>query len=135
MIVTGRVSTHAIPICFIVLKSSPSFPYSNPIVPATPDDMICVVETGSHTVEADSMVIAVMSDATVACAYESLCLPIFSPRVTTIRLQPIIVPSPRERDIIAITQAGTVSTTKCPGARITRMSIMRPTHFCPSLDP
>lgn len=65
-IVIGRVSTHAIPICFIVLKSSHFFPYSNPIVPATPDDIICVVDTGSPNLEAVSIVIAVISDATVA---------------------------------------------------------------------
>ena len=68
--------------------------------------MICVVDTGSHISEAIRMVTAVMIAPVVACAKLSFSLHIFSPMVTTIRFHPIMVPSPRETEIMSITHQG-----------------------------
>lgn len=88
------------------------------------------------------IVTAVMIDATVAWAYVSLSFPIFSPIVITIRFHHTIVPSPREIEIITMTQYGIASVpdiipgiSYIVGKKAIKMSIARPTHFCPSFDP
>ena len=62
--------------------------------------------------------------------------------VITIRFQPTIVQSPRDIDIIMITQYGIASDPQIiPGISYSfgknaiRISIARPTPFCPSFDP
>ena len=69
-------------------------------------------------------------------------MPIFSPIVITIRFHPTIVPRPREIEIMMMTQYGIASVppmiqgiSYIVGKNAIRMSIARPTHFCPSLDP
>lgn len=60
----------------------------------------------------------------------------------TIRFHPTIVPSPSEREIMMMTQYGIASLPEIipgisyiAGKNAIRMSIARPTHFWPSLDP
>lgn len=62
MSVVGIVSTQAMRICFIICGSTPFFqPCSSTIVPATLDDITCVVDTGSQSAEARPIVPAVTS--------------------------------------------------------------------------
>lgn len=138
----GRVSIHAMRIALIVPPWSQCFPCSCAIVPATHEERIWVVDTGRWKCDAVWIVIAVMSDATVACAYVSLSFPIFSPMVTTMRFQPTIVPRPSDMDIMMITQYGIASVppmmpgiSYIAGKNAIRMSIASPTPFCPSFDP
>ena len=46
------------------------------------------------------------SSAEAPCAYVRCALPIFSPTVTTMRFQPIIVPKPKAMATATLTQAG-----------------------------
>jgi len=64
----GSVRSHAMRIPRIVPPWSHHFPCSCAMVPATPDDIICVVDTGRWKWDAVWIVIAVIIDATVACA-------------------------------------------------------------------
>lgn len=62
------------------------------IVPATPDDRTCVVLTGSPIWSAAGMAAIATISADAPCPLGQVLL--FSPTVTTIRFQPIIVPNP-----------------------------------------
>src|SRR5208283_5078740 len=73
------------------------------IVPAMPEERMCVVLTGRPSTSAASMVANATSSADAPCAYVRCALPIFSPTVTTMRFQPIIVPSPSARDTAILT--------------------------------
>ncbi len=64
--VTGSVNIHAIRIFLMVPPCSPHLPCSYDIVPAIPDERICVVETGSPSLDAELIVSAVMSAPVVA---------------------------------------------------------------------
>gem|GEM_PF-4129460 len=62
--------------------------------------------------------------------------------VTTIRFHQTIVPSPSDIDIIIITHIGIASFPDIIpgisyklGKNAIRISIARPTHFCPSFEP
>ena len=50
--------------------------------------------TGKPNASAAPIVTIAVISAAAPCAYVRCSLPIFSPTVTTIRFQPIIVPSP-----------------------------------------
>ena len=76
------------------------------IVPATPDDNTCVVDTGNPYTSAAPIVSIATSSADAPCPYVRCCLPIFSPTVTTIRFQPTIVPRPSAIATATFTHVG-----------------------------
>ena len=66
------------------------------IVPAMPDESTCVVLTGKPSQPERPMVVMATTSAEAPWAYVRCVLPIFSPTVTTMRFQPIIVPRPSD---------------------------------------
>src|SRR5262249_58578747 len=76
------------------------------IVPATPDDSTCMVETGSPNMSAAAMVLIATTSALAPWAYVGSVLPILSPIVTTISFQPTIVPSPTAIATATFTHGG-----------------------------
>ncbi|CAB3778041.1 hypothetical protein LMG28614_00525 [Paraburkholderia ultramafica] len=101
---TGSVSTHA----RIRLRT---VPHCRPeplaaIVPATPDDSTCVVETGKPYMSAAPIVTIATISADAPCPYVRCCLPIFSPTVTTMRFHPTIVPRPSAMATATLTHVG-----------------------------
>src|SRR6202789_1350251 len=101
---TGNVKTHARAISRRVDTCSPLL--SPAIVPATPDDSTCVVLTGNPYPPAARIVTIAISSADSPCAYVRCVLPIFSPTVTTMRFQPIIVPNPSASATATFTHVG-----------------------------
>jgi hypothetical protein len=76
------------------------------IVPATPEDSTCVVETGRPYMSAAAIVPAATSSAAAPCPYVRWVLPMRSPTVITMRFQPIIVPRPSAIATATLTQVG-----------------------------
>ena len=76
------------------------------IVPATPEDSTCVVETGRPQASAAPIVSIATISADAPCPYVKCCLPIFSPTVTTMRFQPTIVPRPSAIATATFTHVG-----------------------------
>ncbi len=76
------------------------------IVPATLDESTWVVDTGRPKPSAAPIVAAAMSSAAAPWPQVRCVLPIFSPTVTTMRFQPIIVPRPRAMATEIFTHSG-----------------------------
>ena len=76
------------------------------MVPATPEDNTCVVLTGSPKRSAAPMVVIATNSALAPWPYDRCVFPIFSQTVTTMRFQPIIVPSPSAMATAALTHTG-----------------------------
>ncbi len=100
----GRVKTQARAISRMVDIWSPLLLAA--MVPATPELRTWVVLTGRPYPSARPMVIIAVISAEAPWAYVRWVLPIFSPTVTTMRFQPIMVPRPRARATATLTQVG-----------------------------
>src|ERR1700744_4009147 len=103
-IAAGRVSTQASAMLRIVDHCRPD-PLAA-IVPAIPDDSTWVVDTGKPYPSAAAIVAAAVISAHAPCAYVRWLLPIFSPTVTTMRFQPIMVPRPSAIATASLTHEG-----------------------------
>ena len=106
IIVAGSVKTHAKTILVIVPFCKFFVPFEATMAPATPDDNTWVVETGKPDHDAKPIVPAAIISAVAPSAYVMWRLPIFSPMVTTIRFQPIIVPMPKAKETSKMHQIG-----------------------------
>src|ERR1700722_7830058 len=104
IIATGSVNTQAISRFRTVANWSPE--WFAIIVPATPDDSTCVVLTGNPSMSAVLIVTIAVISAAAPCPYVRWSLPIFSPTVTTMRFQPIMVPRPSAIATATFTQVG-----------------------------
>src|SRR5262249_54481375 len=104
MIAAGSVSTQAISRLRMVAIWRPE-PLAA-MVPATPDDSTCVVETGRPNTSAAPVGAAGTRSGGGPCAQGKCDLPIFSPTVMTMRFQPTMVPSPSAIATAILTQVG-----------------------------